>query len=245
MEGIKIHLYALCWNEVKILPFFFRHYDPIVDQYFIFDNHSTDGSQQVLNEHARVTWETFEVQGNSFVEHARNMYNQMWKRSRGQADWVIVCNIDELFWHSDLKAYLARCKASNITVISSGGFEMWSDTFPVTDLSLNTQVIYGSPRTSLNKKEIFNPDKIEEINFSVGRHEIEPLGDVRLPEVSEIKLLHYKFLGLEYVLKRYDALRQGLRSHDIEQGWGEQYTQQEAETISRYLDIKATSIKIF
>jgi hypothetical protein len=34
---VEIDIYALCWNEADLLSFFFRHYDPIVSRYFIFD----------------------------------------------------------------------------------------------------------------------------------------------------------------------------------------------------------------
>ena len=45
-----VHVYALCWNEEKMLPFFFKHYDNIADQYFIFDNDSRDNSLSMLKE---------------------------------------------------------------------------------------------------------------------------------------------------------------------------------------------------
>ena len=35
---LTVHVYAQCWNEVEMLPFFFRHYDGLVDQYFIYDD---------------------------------------------------------------------------------------------------------------------------------------------------------------------------------------------------------------
>ena len=66
--GLKIHLYCLCWNDARMLPYFFRHYDDIVERYFIFDNGSTDGSLALLDSHPRVETTHFEVPGDSFVD---------------------------------------------------------------------------------------------------------------------------------------------------------------------------------
>jgi hypothetical protein len=35
-RSLTVHLYATCWNEEKMLPYFFRHYDNLVSRYFIF-----------------------------------------------------------------------------------------------------------------------------------------------------------------------------------------------------------------
>jgi hypothetical protein len=45
---MKIDLYTLCWNDVDMLPFFFRHYDRFVTRYFIFDDGSTDESLAIM-----------------------------------------------------------------------------------------------------------------------------------------------------------------------------------------------------
>ena len=70
MPNICLHLYALCWNEEKMLPHFFRHYDALVDRYFIFDNASSDRSREMLEAHPRVTLERI-VFDRSFLGAAR------------------------------------------------------------------------------------------------------------------------------------------------------------------------------
>src|SRR5688572_6249373 len=108
-RDVEVHLYALCWNEERMLPYFFRHYDSLVNRYFIFDNGSTDRSVEMLKLNPKVTLGSFKVEGDSFVIAALNHYNECWKQRRGQADWVIVCNIDEHIYHPDLKSYLSKC----------------------------------------------------------------------------------------------------------------------------------------
>jgi hypothetical protein len=41
-RSLTVRLYATCWNEEKMLPYFFRHYDTLVSRYFVFDDGSTD-----------------------------------------------------------------------------------------------------------------------------------------------------------------------------------------------------------
>src|ERR1700733_7363954 len=103
----RIHLFCLCWNDARMLPFFFRHYDKIVDKYFIYDNGSTDGSIAMLEKHGRVEISHFES-GDSFVEEERRLGDTMWRDS--DADWVIITDIDEHIYHPDLTGYLKRCR---------------------------------------------------------------------------------------------------------------------------------------
>src|ERR1700674_2634594 len=123
----RIDLYCLCWNDARMLPHFFRHYDPIVDRDFIFDNGSTDDSLDILDAHDRVTVRHFDVTGDSFVDVERRMSDTVWRQSRGMAEWVIVIDIDEFIYHPDLKAYLQRCALSGITTLRGIGYEMVSD----------------------------------------------------------------------------------------------------------------------
>jgi len=32
---MQVHLYAICWSERQMLPFFFRHYGGLVNRYVI------------------------------------------------------------------------------------------------------------------------------------------------------------------------------------------------------------------
>ena len=59
-ERPTIHLYTNSWNEMRMLGFFFRHYDPFVDRYVFFDDNSDDGTLDVLRAHPRVVIRRFE-----------------------------------------------------------------------------------------------------------------------------------------------------------------------------------------
>ena len=129
---MEIHLYALCWNEEKMLHFFFNHYDKIVDEYYIFDNNSSDNSLQILHSNPKVNVGTFNVKKDSFLKEATYFYNHKWKQSRRNKNcaWVIICNIDEFLHHSNLVTYLRKCKQRGITILEPIGYDMVSPEFP-------------------------------------------------------------------------------------------------------------------
>ena len=220
----KIDLYCLCWNEARIIPYFLRHYADLVDRFFIFDNHSTDGSVARLSGDPRVRLFQFDVTGDSFVEAERRLSDVMWKSSRGAADWVVVVDMDEHIHHPDLRAHLAMCRRDGITAIQATGYEMIADAFPPADTVLSEAVTTGFRYAeSLDKLCLFDPNAIEESHFRAGRHSAAPSGRIVWDETRSVKLLHYKQLGLDYFIKRTGELRTGLRKGDLRNGWGAHY----------------------
>ena len=74
------------------------------------------------------------------------------------------------------------------------------------------------------KISIFDPDAIGEMNFAPGRHMADPEGRVRVPDIDELLLFHYKYMGFEQTHNRHRQLRNGLGRLDIQQGWGHKYS---------------------
>ncbi len=221
-DGQKIHLYCLCWNDARMLPFFFQHYDTFVDQYFIYDNGSTDESLSILSKRPNVHIEHFDVPGDSFVDEERRLGDTIWKGS--EADWAIVTDIDEHIYHPSIRTYLDACKRRGITAIQSLGYEMVSDDFPTGADPILEQVTLGVRSSGHDRLCIFNPRAITETNYSPGRHQAAPEGNVVWPDYSEILLLHFKQLGPEYPVLRSAELMKGIKSRDLEQGWGIHYS---------------------
>jgi len=204
---MTIHLYATCWNEAKLLPFLFRHYDPIVDRYVIFDDGSTDGTSDLLKAHPRVELRQFpRTDLDDFIKSNQALQNEVWKESRDRADWVIIIDVDEhLFVRGvPLRDFLVRCKSQSITLIPALGYQMISEDFPEPEEHLCYTRTWGAPWSHMSKLGIFNPDAIEETNFPKkgGRHTANPKGHIKLPERDELLLLHYKYLGFERTFER-------------------------------------------
>jgi glycosyl transferase family 2 len=45
---VTVHLYTFGWNEMPMIGFFLRHYEPWVDKFIFFDDGSTDGTLELL-----------------------------------------------------------------------------------------------------------------------------------------------------------------------------------------------------
>jgi hypothetical protein len=225
-----VHLYAQCWNDEWMLPFFFRHYDRLVDRYFIYDDGSTDDTWSILQSHPKVEARRFaRTDPDSFVRSEQTFSNECWKESRGQADWVIVTDLDEHLVHPGGRDYLSSSAAAGVTLIPALGFQMISDRLPGPHEELSVTCRLGAPWDKMMKASIFDPDEIAEIKFVTGRHVSRPAGRVELPARDEMVLLHYKYLGFERTLERHRMLLAGLGDTDLERGWGFQYTWTEDE----------------
>jgi hypothetical protein len=166
-----------------------------------------------------------------YIESSREFWNNSWKEIRDQADWILACNVDEHVYHPDLHAYLKRCREEGVTLLPADGYEMVSMEFPAAQGRLCDEVRFGSPCRRIaggisslyDKIMMFDTQAIRDINFSVGRHSADPVGRLVWPRKSELKMLHFKYLGLDYVVTRYAELRSGLPLQDGSLGWGSQY----------------------
>jgi len=221
---MKIHLYALCWNDMHMLEFFFRHYSPWIDRFLISDDHSTDGSREFLESRADVeVMEFTRTVPDSFVYSALEFYNSAWKQSIGDADWVIITNIDEFHFHQDMRGFLARMLEKEVTMIPALGYQMISQDFPDPGANLAADYRMGAPWANMSKVGLFRPDQIVDTGFSPGRHTAIPRGSVRYPDRDEVLNLHYKYLGVSQTHDRHQQLAERLGVTDIAEKMGHKY----------------------
>jgi hypothetical protein len=229
-----IHLYCLCWNEERMLPFFFRHYDPLVARYFVFDNGSTDRSIEMLSQHPKVTLGEFRTVGESVINEAPAFYETVWHRSRKQADWIFIVNIDELLYHPDGKDYFKRCMRRGQTVVPAVGYEMVSEDFPHRHANLPDHFTRGVRAIYMDKPCAFRPRAIRKIRYALGRHSANPVGYVAYPPVPELRLLHYKYLGEDYLIERSAELGARTPESDRKKRLGSKYFRSREQLIERH-----------
>jgi len=215
---MKIHLYTLCWNEADKLEFFFRNYDPWVDRYYVYDDGSTDGSIEILKAHPKVELRKWHRRyPDSYLMSQLVWLNEVWKESRGIADWAVIVDIDEHLsvQQTPMREFLEKYKSQGITYIPTLGFGIVSEEFPEANEYLVQTLTWGKPTEWMCKLSVFNPDAIEETNFSSGRHTAKAIGEVKLPRRDELLLFHYKYLGFEHTLKKQNSQHANIGAHDI------------------------------
>jgi hypothetical protein len=209
-----------------MLGFMFKHYDPFVTRYIVYDDGSSDGSLEILRRHPKVDLRRLPPYSDpsSRTLSAVKYFNQVWLESRGSADWVIVTDIDEHIYHPDLADYLQVCQAMGVSLIPALGYQMLSERFPEPDdLLLCNNLTKGAPWERMSKLGLFAPDLIEATNYETGRHSCAPTGQIVLPPRDELLLLHYKYLDLQRTQARHEQCATRSRATDIANGWGHRY----------------------
>jgi hypothetical protein len=139
---------------------------------------------------------------------------------------------------------LRRYKALGITIVPALGYQMISEEFPRSDELLCETRTQGAPWGIYSKLTFFDPAAITETNYGAGRHGASPTGRVIAPAHDELLLLHYKFLGFERTHLRHQQLHSGLRSKDIENGWGYQYGWSEEEFRHTWREFAGNAIDV-
>jgi len=215
-----LHVYTLCKNEIDLIPFFLAHYENIADRIIFFDNESTDGSQEYIKKHPKCSVIEFRTNNLMRDDILRMIKNSVWKESKGDAEWVIVADIDEFLYHRDIKKQLTYCKENGISIPLVEGFNMISSSFPKPGIPITKQVKFGTYSKQYSKNIVFDPNKITEINYRVGGHSIEPEGEVNFSQDIAFKLLHYKYLGpTKRLQERWDRMGASLSEINKANEW--------------------------
>ena len=220
-----VHYYAVCWNEERMLPFVFDYYSKFVDKFIMYDNGSTDKSIEIINAQKNTNYVHFETDGFDDTVHAE-IKNNCWKQSRGKADFVIVCDIDEFVYHPQIELFLDKLKKERISLPSPHGYSMYSETFPVLGQGITEQIRTGVADEGYSKCLLFDPNLIYEVNYDPGAHICHPLGIVNRNE--DYKVLHYKNLDIDAVLcrTRINAARLSPANKELNLGFGYLYPEE-------------------
>lgn len=221
---MKIHAYIIAYNEEKLLPFTLDYYSSFCEKIFVYDNNSTDSSDEIYKKYSKVEvikWDS----GNKINElnYVKIKSEEYRKHSRNyDVDWVITADCDEFIYHPNLIEKLKEYKERGITVVQTSGHEMVCETFPEYDGELlpNKVKIGSDKMPMLSKSIIFNPSI--DINFGPGAHSFKSNKTILSPN-DEIKILHYKCLGKEYVIEIYKDRFNRLSQINKSNQWGFHY----------------------
>ena len=109
---MNIHAHIIAWNEERILPFVLDYYSRICSKIFIYDNMSTDSSDEIYRRYDKVEvikWESEDSMNDDMNRKIKSLGYR--NRSRNQnVDWVITCDCDEILYHPNLIEKLQEYK---------------------------------------------------------------------------------------------------------------------------------------
>lgn len=239
-----IDLFCVCWNDSFIVPFFLHHYAPICRHIHVFDNGSTDNTIKLLKICPKVIIHECRFDPNMAVcSQGSELKSTAWKGS--DADWVIVVDMDEHIYHKDIINKLTEYENSGFGAIQTIGFDMISDENPE-NKPLKDQFKKGVRNVMLDKTCIFQPKKVNKIEYSPGCHKaiIDWIVPSKIAKEGLI-MLHYRFLGLERTFKRFIQLRDKLHKEDKKLGFGSKYWTDYASFESKYKKILSEAEELF
>jgi len=232
---MKIEVYAVCYNEERLLPYFLRHYSQFADV-CVYDNYSTDKSAQIIQSAGAKVIE-FDSDGEFREDILVDIRNNCWKDSK--ADWVIIVDIDEFVYHKNLPQALENISG---TVIMPRMFNMYSDVFPLTEGQIYEEVVMGTDTTS--KMNLFRPLEIKAMNYDAGCHNAKPEGNFVLNINSDIIALHFRYLSPEYVIWRNYTTNLRQSSVNRKNGWNWHFAEKAESVLTNFRDTKPRLIKV-
>ena len=235
-----ITIYTLTYNEEVMIEFFIQHYRKKFPNCIIniYDNESTDNTIKIAKSYDCniITYNTNNTLSDSVY---LNIKNNCWKNAT--TDWVLICDCDELLEIN--QDNLLDEINNNTTIIQTEGFDMINVSDDPTNIVL-TDIKHGVRNQLYDKKVLFNKTKINEINYQPGCHLATPIGGV-INSKKIYKLLHYKYINLNYIINRYRLFNSRLSNENRIKKWGIQYTYEESIIIENFNELKSKSEKIY
>ena len=233
---MTIHLYTLCWNEMDILPFVIDYWKRFVTHAWVYDNGSTDGSVEYLKQFDWITVEHYDSDGMDDAT-LRDIKNTKWKQSKGVADWVVVCDMDEIIFSKNLKEELKKASDKGYTAIDSNWYWFCEDCLP--EYSNDGMLLHQKCSKFYNnagKYLLFNPNEINDMGYSVGAHTVRVNGNFNPLKTDDIVVFHTnKGFGIDYKIDRYKKMNDRLSARNKANKWSIHYGFSKEALINDYL----------
>lgn len=198
---MRVWLFCICRNERLIMPYFLRHYEPWVTKLIFYDDQSDDGTREIINDCPKAELRDWPGTHGIVDDEFMSFANQKWKEARGKTDWVCWVDADEFLYHPHMLPLLEAYFKDGVEVPKIDGYTMVSDRFPTTDGQIYDEIRTGLHSSEWSKSSIFRVN----MHWNVGRHSLNlsQFNPVRSAS-ADIKLLHYRCLGMDYLRWRHE-----------------------------------------
>lgn len=231
-----ITLYTLTYNEELLIKFMIDHYRERFPgcRIVVHDNLSTDQTVKIaLKSGCEVI--PYDTQNQLSDSRFLEIKNNCWKNSL--TDWVIVCDLDELFDINE--AELKAEEASGVTIIGS-------DVYDMINLEDNLDIAgmkYGVKSPLPGKFCLFNKKYINEISYEPGCHACNPKGKVVYSKKA-YKLYHYNSINPNVTIEKFKIRAARLSPENLKNGWGYHYLMTPEEIREEYTEERKKAIRV-
>ena len=175
--GVTIHLYTFGWNEMRMIGFFFRHYEAWVDRFIFYDDGSTP-------RHARAACLEDKCRNSPLRLYLSQLLQPV---GAGLAEFVLEgeprrgglghryrCGRAPASSRSPLLPSAMQGRGRELH--SGSRLRHGDESFPHPEEHLATSHTIGAPSAVYSKLRIFDPVAIEEVDYGFGAHSASPRG---------------------------------------------------------------------
>jgi len=228
---MKIWVYTIAFNEAHFVKNFLRAYKD-AEKIIVYDNMSTDHTADLLKQDPRVEVRIHDSGGEIRDDLYLQIKNNCWKEARGKADWVIICDFDEIFTRAiqpGIFDLFLGSDLADIDIIKPNGYMIYEENMPLfkdhNPLTHNLKGIYD-----LNSEKLccFRPDKVKEINYDPGCHSANPVGfNGGLSyhrDDPNYRLIHFKYINITHYFDRLAQYKLRMSQYNLSTGFGVHYT---------------------
>ena len=224
---MKVETHILAYNGADILIYAARHYITFSNRIILHDLGSTDGTRDLAAQFG------MEVRQWDCKNRLNDLLNKKIKDEawRGtDADWVIMVDTDELIYFPKGAAdSFSSYAAQRLPVVKPHGFEMFSETYPVTNGQIYDVVKFGARDDRWYAKPvIFSPKRVKSIDFSTGAHTCTAklksgveFGNPTVHSEPPAFLLHFHHIHpIEKIVNDFEAIMARMSEENKKNGWG-------------------------
>jgi len=201
---MNVWVYSVMRNEAIRLPYWLRHYMSFCDRVIIYDDDSDDGSREMMLaagiDLRQCPWHGVD----DFM--LTTFCNVQYKEARGQADWIIWADGDEIVYHPSMRQRLEDLRQAGVTVPFVDGYCMIADGPPTSNGQIYEEINTGFLDPRYSKPTVINPNI--DISWEPGRHEayVGAMVTRAMDTEPAIKLLHYRWFGEAEFVARNERL---------------------------------------
>ncbi len=223
-------------NEKEIMPAYIAHYKRMGADIHIFDNHSTDGSDQLARElGCKVDYygkpDTYETSETTPIQ------NETWRRYQGTHDIALMVDMDEFVFP------IRPFSVDQPAIVRTNGFNATTLRIP-TDGPIEEQpeLWQGIPKDAHSKPCVLNLHKLVDVDFDAGIHKIlssTPRYRHLPPQPGAPLMFHFRHMGTdEWALRRYQERRDRVRrGTDLQRGHSAHYNKE----LDQWLELRRKS----
>lgn len=246
---------VLCFNEMDILPFVKQYWEKLeVDKVIVFDNGSTDGSIEYLQQFDWIEVRHFDSDGQNDIIQ-KSIKEQAYMELKDQYDIIIISDMDECFYFNDFKAVGQRMIDEGYNCLVVPNYALCEDYKPQynDDLLLHEQchMFYKQKLNHMNgfgelsKISIFNCKATDVVRMSVGQHYVQTYPRMMVMLSKDGFCLHIdKGFGLAWKYRVRQKMNDNLSQTNKNSGMCVEYSKSYEELEKEYVKNQKNSFDL-